>query len=56
MAKPPSDPKQELFAETESKFFFKTFNSHVEFTRNKAGQTTGLIFRTAGNESRASRR
>jgi len=56
MAKPPSDPKQELFAETENKFFFSTFNAQVEFTRNKAGQTTGLIFRNAGNESRAIRR
>jgi hypothetical protein len=55
MAKPPSDPKQELFAETENKFFFRTFNAQVEFTRNKAGQTTGLIFRNAGNTSRAIR-
>jgi hypothetical protein len=55
MAKPPSDPKQELFAETENKFFFRTFNAQVEFTRNKAGKTTGLIFRNAGNASRAIR-
>ncbi len=56
VAKPPSDPKQELFAESENKFFFRTFNAQVEFTRNKAGQTTGLIFRNAGSESRATRR
>jgi CubicO group peptidase (beta-lactamase class C family) len=56
MAKPPSDPKQELFAESENKFFFKTFNAQVEFTRNNSGQTTGLVFRNAGSESRATRR
>ena len=56
MAKPPSEPKQELFAESENKFFFRTFNAQVEFTRNKAGQFTGLIFRSAGNESQATRR
>jgi len=56
MAKPPSDPKQQLYAESESKFFFKTFNGQVEFTLNKAGQTTGLIFHSAGQEIHASRR
>jgi CubicO group peptidase (beta-lactamase class C family) len=56
MAKPPSDPKQELFAESETKFFFKTFSGEVEFTTNKNGRTTGLIFTNGGEQTRAAKR
>jgi len=56
IAKPPRDPKQELYPESETKFFFKTFNAEVEFVRNQPGKTTGLFFRRAGQVLQASRR
>jgi CubicO group peptidase (beta-lactamase class C family) len=56
MAKPPSDPKQELYPQSETRFFFKTFNAEVEFVQNQSGKTTGLVFRNAGQTVQASRR
>ena len=56
VAKPPHDPKQELYPESETKFFFKTFNAEVEFDRNQLGKTTGLVFRSATQNLKASRR
>lgn len=55
VAKPPRDPKQQLYPESETKFFFKTFNAAVEFVRNQAGKTTGLVFRSATQNLAASR-
>jgi len=56
VAKPPSDPKQELYPESETKFFFKTFNAGVEFVRNQSGKTTGLVFRSTDQVLEAQRR
>jgi CubicO group peptidase (beta-lactamase class C family) len=50
MVKIPSERNQELFAEAEDRFFFKTFNAQVEFTRNKNGQVTDLILHRPGRE------
>jgi CubicO group peptidase (beta-lactamase class C family) len=54
--KPPNDPKQELYPESETRFFFKTFNAEVEFVRNPAGQTTGIVFRDLQKVLKATRR
>jgi CubicO group peptidase (beta-lactamase class C family) len=48
-------PKDTLYAEAEDHFFSKSFNAQVEFTKNKAGQTTGLIFHKGGEHTRAPR-
>jgi hypothetical protein len=56
VAKPPHDPKQELYAESETRFFFKTFNAELEFDRNQTGKTTGLVFRSGTQNLKASRR
>jgi hypothetical protein len=54
--KPGDQPEDTLYAEAEDRFFSKTFNAQVEFTRNKDGQTTGLIFHNGGEHTRATRR
>jgi hypothetical protein len=56
MAKPTGQSKEQLYAEAEDRFFLKTFNAQVEFTRNAEGQTTGLILRQGGRNMRAPRR
>ena len=56
MAKPPDEPKQRLYSESENKFFFKTFNAEIEFVQGKPGQTMGLIFRNAGQVLKAARK
>jgi hypothetical protein len=54
--KPGDQPEDTLYAEAEDHFFSKTFNAQVEFTKNKDGQTTGLIFHKGGEHTRAMRR
>jgi len=54
--KPGDQPEDTLYAEAEDHFFSKSFNAQVEFTKNKDGQTTGLIFHNGGEHTRAMRR
>jgi hypothetical protein len=55
-ATPTGQPKGTLYAAAEDRFFLKTFNAQVEFTREKNGQTTGLILHKAGQHISAIRR
>ena len=56
MAKPQDQqPKDTLYAQAEDHFFSKSFNAQVEFTKNKDGQTTGLIFHKGEEHMRAPR-
>ncbi len=53
LAQVSTQPKLELFAESETVFFFKTVNAQVTFVVNAQGQVTGLVFRQAGNNIQA---
>ena len=48
--------KQQLYAETEDRFFLKTVNAQVEFNRNKNGQAIGLIIHQGGDDVPGRRR
>jgi RNA polymerase sigma factor (sigma-70 family) len=49
------DMQDELFPESESRFFIKMHYAQVEFIRNQQGQVTGLIYCESGKEMRADR-
>jgi hypothetical protein len=40
--------REELFAESESKFFLRTGAVSVEFTKDSTGRVNGLLFERAG--------
>jgi CubicO group peptidase (beta-lactamase class C family) len=48
LAQVSTQPKLELFAESETVFFFKTVNAQVTFVVNAQGEVTGLVFRQGG--------
>ena len=48
MAGVTGQPKIELFAESETKFFFKAIEAEVEFIKDSTGQVTEMIFRQGG--------
>ena len=50
MAQVSTQPKLELFAESETVFFFKTVNAQVTFVVSAQGEVTGLVFRQGGSE------
>ena len=45
-----TQPKLELFAESETVFFFKVVNAQVTFVVNAQGEVTGMVFRQGGSE------
>ncbi|HKO97915.1 MAG TPA: serine hydrolase [Pyrinomonadaceae bacterium] len=45
-----TQPKLELFAESETVFFFKVVNAQVTFVVNAQGEVTGIVFRQGGSE------
>jgi CubicO group peptidase (beta-lactamase class C family) len=45
-----TQPKLELFAESETVFFFKTVNAQVTFVANAQGDVTGIVFRLGGSD------
>ena len=45
LAQVSTQPKLELFAESETGFFFKTVSAQVTFVVNAQGEVTGLVFR-----------
>jgi hypothetical protein len=50
LAQVSTQPKLELFAESETKFFFKTVNAQVTFVVGPQGEVTGLVFRQGGSD------
>jgi len=46
-------PKLELFAESEAKFFLKVVEAQVEFFTDASGATTHLIIHQNGKETKA---
>jgi hypothetical protein len=50
LAQVSTQPKLELFAESETAFFFKTVNAQVTFVVSAQGEVTGLVFRQGGSE------
>jgi CubicO group peptidase (beta-lactamase class C family) len=50
MAQVSTQPKLELFAESETVFFFKTVNAQVTFVVSAQGEVSGLVFRQGGSE------
>lgn len=53
MAQATGQPKLELFAQSETKFFLQVVNAQVEFVRDEKGQVTGLILHQNGKEMAA---
>lgn len=45
-----TQPKLELFAESETVFFFKTVNAQVTFVVSAQGEVTGIVFRQGGSD------
>jgi CubicO group peptidase (beta-lactamase class C family) len=45
-----TQPKLELFAESETVFFFKVVNAQVTFVVNAQGEVTGVVFRQGGSD------
>jgi CubicO group peptidase (beta-lactamase class C family) len=50
LAQVSTQPKLELFAESETVFFFKTVNAQVTFVLSAQGEVTGLVFRQGGSD------
>jgi CubicO group peptidase (beta-lactamase class C family) len=50
LAQVATQPKLELFAESETKFFFKTVNAQVTFVLSAQGEVTGVVFRQGGSD------
>jgi D-alanyl-D-alanine carboxypeptidase len=44
----PGQPKVELFAESETKFFLKAVDAEIEFVADASGRVTGLVLRQGG--------
>lgn len=50
LAQVSTQPKLELFALSETVFFFKTVNAQVTFVLNPQGEVTGMVFRQDGSD------
>jgi hypothetical protein len=48
-----TQPKLELFAESETEFFIKTVNAQITFVKNAQGEVTGLVLRQGGGNNPA---
>jgi len=46
-------PKNELFAESETDFFLKTIDAQIKFVKDAEGKVTGLVLRQGGRETPA---
>ncbi len=55
MARGPGQPKAELFASSETKFFSKIADANIMFVKDELGMITHLILRLNGREFRASK-
>jgi putative CocE/NonD family hydrolase len=53
MGEAPGQPKLELFAESETKFFLKAADIKITFVQDETGQTSGLILHQGGREMKA---
>jgi len=51
-----NQPKLQLFAESESKFFLKVVDAQVEFVRNEKGAVTHLVLHQGGRDMKAVRK
>jgi hypothetical protein len=49
-------PKFELFAESETKFFLKVVEAQVEFFTDSSGAVTHLLIRQSGQETKAAKK
>ena len=54
MAQPRDQPKLQIYAEAEDKFFLKAAEVQLSFTRN-AGKVTGVTWHQGGKEIKAAR-
>lgn len=50
LAQVSTQPKLELFAESETVFFFKVVNAQVTFVVNAQGEVTGIVFHQGGSD------
>ncbi len=48
MSLAPGQPKVELFAESETKFFLRDVDAEIEFVADASGRVTGLVLRQGG--------
>jgi CubicO group peptidase (beta-lactamase class C family) len=53
MGQATGQPKFQLFAESETKFFLKTADAQIDFERNAQGVATALVLHQAGRDMRA---
>ncbi|MGH9943387.1 MAG: serine hydrolase [Pyrinomonadaceae bacterium] len=53
MAQATGQPKNELFAESETDFFLRTVDVHIKFVRDAQGKVTGLVLRQGRRETPA---
>jgi CubicO group peptidase (beta-lactamase class C family) len=56
MTQATNQPKFQLFAESESKFFLKVVDAQVEFIRNEKGDATHLMLHQGGQDMKAVRK
>jgi CubicO group peptidase (beta-lactamase class C family) len=55
MAQVTGDEKEEIFAESETRFFLKTVDAQLEFERDANGRATGLVLHQGGQHLKAKR-
>jgi D-alanyl-D-alanine-carboxypeptidase/D-alanyl-D-alanine-endopeptidase len=48
----PADPENEIFAESDHDFFFKTLDAQIQFEKGAGPRATGLVVHGAGTKSR----
>ncbi len=53
MAQPTGQPKNELFAESETDFFLKAVDAQIKFVKDAEGKVTGLVLRQGKRETPA---
>ncbi len=54
-AQPTGQPAMEVFAESETRFYFKSVNTEVEFIRDPGGRVTHLMMKRDGRTRQAPR-
>ncbi|MBI3681688.1 MAG: serine hydrolase [Acidobacteria bacterium] len=50
-----NQPRLEIFAESETKFFLKAVDAQIEFVKDESGQVNGLVLFQSGRQIRAKR-
>jgi CubicO group peptidase (beta-lactamase class C family) len=56
MTQATNQPKLQLFAESESKFFLKVVDAQIDFVRNDKGEVTNLVLHQGGQDMKAVRK